>query len=254
MADSPTSTRSLVWPFALFDDARPPPRDRLYLTACNASDPHQQWEGATLTAAGAGKPSTVRNVGAGSCLGTLVGDPTQAGPCAGATAAQFVYNTSNYTVAIAVASAGSAGHGQVGACLDLNGGTGPDIDLWTCHPKSNADYVHQQFKHDPSTGSLHTLPGVAGGACLTLDRSEPPPPGTRDPWAGRWKARLNDMLRLLKSSGMNGVALEDVNSCGIDSPGRVCHKVPISTERAQRYIVHYDIIAVIVYVQMNINT
>lgn len=25
------------------------------------------------------------------------------------------------------------------------------------------------------------------------------------------------MLRLLKSSGMNGVALEDVNSCGIDT-------------------------------------
>ena len=30
----------------------------------------------------------------------------------------------------------------------------------------------------------------------------------------RYKKRLSDMLRLLKSSGMNGVALEDVNSCG----------------------------------------
>jgi hypothetical protein len=22
-----------------------------------------------------------------------------------------------------------------GACLDLNGGSGPDIDLWECHPE-----------------------------------------------------------------------------------------------------------------------
>ena len=74
----------------------------------------------------------------------------------------------------------------------------------SCHPKSNADYVHQQFKHDQRTGSLHTLPGVAGGACLTLDRSQPPPPGTLDPWgegetAGRWKTRLNDMCECKRS-------------------------------------------------------
>ena len=166
---------------------------------------------------GAGKPSTVRNAATGTCLGTLIGDPTHAGPCTSATAAQFVYNASNYTVAIAVPTPGSVGYGAVGACLDVNGGRGPDIDLYTCHPLGNVDYVHQQFKHDPSTGSLHTLPGVAGGTCLTLDRSQPPPPGTVDPWDGRWKLRLNDMLRLLKSSGMNGVALEDVNSCGIDT-------------------------------------
>ena len=85
--------KSLVWPFALFDDARPPPRDLLYLAACNATDPHQKWQGATLTAAGAGKPSTVRNVGTGTCLGTLVTDPTHGGgPCTGAAAAQFLYN------------------------------------------------------------------------------------------------------------------------------------------------------------------
>jgi hypothetical protein len=68
---------------------------------------------------------------------------------------------------------------------DLNGGTGPDIDLWECHPTSEGDYIHQQFVHDPSTRSLHTKPDVLGGACLTLDRSQPPPPGTEDPWEGR---------------------------------------------------------------------
>ena len=68
---------------------------------------------------------------------------------------------------------------------DLNGGTGPDIDLWECHPASEGDYTHQQFVHDPSTRSLHTKPDVLGGACLTLDRSQPPPPGMEDPWEGR---------------------------------------------------------------------
>ena len=34
---------SLLWPYALYDEERPPPRNLLYVaTACNASDPHQQ--------------------------------------------------------------------------------------------------------------------------------------------------------------------------------------------------------------------
>ena len=31
--------KSLVWPFALYADDRPPPIAQLYLAACNASDP-----------------------------------------------------------------------------------------------------------------------------------------------------------------------------------------------------------------------
>eukprot|EP01043_Picozoa_sp_COSAG02_P006511 COSAG02_NODE_186_length_30414_cov_24.815372_12_plen_976_part_00 len=208
--------RSLIWPFALFDDARPPPRKQLYLAKCNTSDPYQSWEGGTLTAAGSGKPSTIKNLGTNTCLGTLVGDPTTAGTC-GKGAALFLYNSSNTTVSVAKGSEGAAGHGLPGACLDLNGGTGPDIDLWECHPRSDRDYLHQQFVHDRTTGALHTKPDVLSGACLTFDRSQPPPPGTDDPWDGRYKARVSDMLRLLKSAGMNGVALEDVNSCGIDT-------------------------------------
>ena len=209
--------KSLVWPFALYADDRPPPIAQLYLAACNASDPHQRWEGATLSASGAGKPSVVRNVGTGSCLATAVSDPVTAGACAGPHSAQFLYNASNLTLSVVAASADSGVHGLPGACLDLNGGVGPDIDLWECHPASNADYLHQQFVHDPASQQLHTKPDLAGGACLTLDRSQPPPLGTDNPWHGGYKRRLNDMLRLLKSSGMNGVALEDVNACGIDT-------------------------------------
>lgn len=208
--------RSLIWPFALFEDARPPPRQLLYLAKCNSSDPYQRWEGGTLTEAGSGKPSTIRNLGTGTCLGTLVGDPVTADTCEEG-AALFLYNSSNTTVSVAKASAGATGHGLPGACLDLNGGTGPDIDLWECHPSSDGDYLHQQFVHDQTTGALATKPDVLGGACLTLDRGQPPPPGTEDPWGGRYKERVSDMLRLLKSAGMNGVALEDVNSCGIDT-------------------------------------
>ena len=53
----------------------------LYLAKCNASDPFQQWEGATLSAAasaatGKGKPSTIKNVGTATCLATLIGVET----------------------------------------------------------------------------------------------------------------------------------------------------------------------------------
>ena len=34
---------SFVWPYALFDPARPPPPTGLYLFPCNASDPLQRW-------------------------------------------------------------------------------------------------------------------------------------------------------------------------------------------------------------------
>jgi hypothetical protein len=35
----------------------PPPRNQVYLAACNASDPYQQWEGSALS--GAVAPSTI---------------------------------------------------------------------------------------------------------------------------------------------------------------------------------------------------
>ena len=36
--------RSLLWPHALYRDNVELPANKLFLTACNASDPHQQWE------------------------------------------------------------------------------------------------------------------------------------------------------------------------------------------------------------------
>ena len=94
--------RSLVWHFALHSDDKPPPIAQLYLTACNSSNTYQRWEGATFSKSGVGKPSSVRNVGTGSFLATVVADPVTAGVCAGQEAAQFLYNASNMTMSVAV--------------------------------------------------------------------------------------------------------------------------------------------------------
>ena len=51
---------------ATTDLRRPPPITKLFAAECNASDPLQQWGGATFSTGGA---SAVRNVGTGLCLG-----------------------------------------------------------------------------------------------------------------------------------------------------------------------------------------
>lgn len=96
---------------------------------------------------------------------------------------------------------------------------GPDIDLWSCHEADNADYTHQQFGYDATTKQLRALHAGQGAdlSCLTLDRTQPAPPGTAPPWHGGYKRRVADMLRLLKSAGVNAVSIEDVNACGKDT-------------------------------------
>ena len=218
---------SLLWPYALYEDGRPPPRDMLFVAAaCNASDPHQQWEGGPwVVDGGDGAPTApaavIRNVATSTCLTSMSCDPILAGPCAGAAAARFVYNRTNQTLVLdgdGSTAPGRCGRGR-GLCFDLNNGVGPDIDLWRCHGADNPDYAHQRFFYNAGTRAIQVVVGAGEPPrCLTLGRSAPLPDAARnddDPWAGgAWKKRAVDLLRLLKSSGINTLVLNDVNACG----------------------------------------
>ena len=205
---------SLIWPYALYSDDELPPRESVFVTDCNASDPFQRWYGDTFS--NPGKASAVRNGGGNvSWISTLTTtDPVQT-TSKSSSAAVLLYNHTNMTLSIVNPSAGTrAAHGQRGQCVDLNGGRGPDLDFWECHPLSNLDYRHQQLVY---SAEKHTLsPLIDASKCLTLDRTTPIPSGNTDmdPWNGRWKRRARDMVRLVKSSGMNTINLLDVNACG----------------------------------------
>ena len=151
------SGNSIVWPYARYADDSPPPRTKLFLVPCNATDRYQQWEGTTLhhqdtdnnnnsssnssNTSSPAPPSTIVNRGSGGCLGTAQCDPVQAvgsSQChtSSPSTATWTYNASNFTLALSHAGEpGPCSHAMPGACLDLNGGSGPDIDLWECHPE-----------------------------------------------------------------------------------------------------------------------
>ena len=104
-----------------------------------------------------------------------------------------------------------------GGCLDLNRGTGPNLDIWSCHGTDNLDYVNQQFTYNTSTRAIQPR---HSNACLTLSRSAPLPDASNnnaDPWDPTSKEyylhRVHDLLRFLKSSGINTLVLNDVNAC-----------------------------------------
>ena len=210
---------SLLWPYALYEDGSPPPRDRLYVaTECNASDPYQQWTGDTFEK---GNPSVIKNVGAGSCLTSMSCDPVSAGPCSGPESAKYLYNHTNFTISLPESASSSTALGHctrgTGLCLDLNQGSGPDIDIWSCHGTDNLDYIHQRFAYNVTTRGIQTVRDDGRKECLTLLRSAPLQDATSnadDPWTNAaYKSRVAELLRLLKSAGMNTIVLNDVNAC-----------------------------------------
>jgi hypothetical protein len=123
----------------------------------------------------------------------------------------------------------------------LNYGTGPNLDIWTCHGTDNIDYMNQRFVYNNST---KTIRPELSDSCLTLGRSQPLPDASSndgdDPWDTSSAAhyihrcgvhtpcilsilttyslyihyRVKDLLRFLKSSGINTLVLNDVNACG----------------------------------------
>ena len=132
----------------------------VFVVPCS-QDPTQRWSGAALTA-GAKVPSSVlSNAGAPAdtrCLGSKERDPIGMVPCADAP--HFIYNHSNKSLAIADGT---------GRCVDVNHGSGPDIEFYSCHTAENPDLTHQQFDYDSST---HQLSSVANTSlCLAVNRS-----------------------------------------------------------------------------------
>ena len=178
---------SLVWPYALYDDDKPPHPAQLYVaTACDASDPLQRWEGATFSS---GEPSSIRNVGADLCIDTMACDPVSASACdSEETSAFFVYNGTNRTISVAGKySVGQNRCPKRGVCFDLNGGLGPDIDLWPCHGPESNDAANQKFSYDPATQAIHPVYADGRETCLALMRSAPLPDAVAnddDPWVG----------------------------------------------------------------------
>ena len=138
------------------------PRAFTKLLKCDADDPFQRWEGLDH--------GIIRNQGAGTqlCLSTASHDPIRMMPCADDTTRWF-YNRSNLTVAVVAAAKGTLAGKGVGACIDVMGGAGPDVDIWTCHQPGNPDAPHQQFTYDARSKSIQS-PHVAG-LCLSLNRT-----------------------------------------------------------------------------------
>eukprot|EP01052_Picozoa_sp_SAG31_P015172 SAG31_NODE_967_length_10684_cov_58.582239_10_plen_357_part_00 len=199
--------RSLLWPHALYHDTVQLPVNKLFLTACNASDPHQQWEFPS------GNEGTIVNVGNQQCLPSGPHqNPMQTTP-----------NTSACTVWLLNSNKSISAKGE-GRCIDVQNGEGPDIDIWHCKrpyngsdPHAIADRTKQKFGYIQATKQWMTEPGMhapgigSHGRCLGVLSLWPAPQGL-PPWQGRWKKRFEHMIKLLKSAGLNGISLNDVNA------------------------------------------
>ena len=181
------SGRSMLWPYALLDDARPPPRNKLFLRACNASDGWQQWsldgiasdtDSDALLAPSSGGRSGIVNMASGECLSSEAPQnpmETTANPsaCTG-----WSFND-NGTIS-AWSRAPVQPHGaprSLGRCIDVQFGEGPVIQLTSCtHPPTSHDPVErafvrkQMFAYDRATRQIRTMPeirsAVDGGQCV----------------------------------------------------------------------------------------
>jgi hypothetical protein len=156
-------------------------RTLMEVRPCNVSDPYQHWSGAALSSNPARVPSPVSNAGAAACLTTTWNDPVTVKPCSGAGDAIFMRNNASCPGAAVgaitlevVKGPGDGGYG--GRCLDLNHGTGPDVDLWACHQPDHPDCPHQVFDFAPLAaadggdavkGLLH-VSNASSGSCLGL--------------------------------------------------------------------------------------
>ena len=214
---------SIIWPHARWadpDDVHCGPAPfKLFVAECNASDPWQKRQGDTICAAGAGKKvSTLRNKasGSGQCVGTTGDTIADCGP---KTSALLYYNVSASQLSLGALVPGVVGSAR--RCLDINHALGPNVDTYHCHPVyagggGERDFANQQFKilsaeSDAAARSWKQLGSVSvGGQCLSLLNSFPPSPAA--PKNVSWTQRLEKFARLLKSAGVNGVVLNDVNA------------------------------------------
>ncbi|KAK7250038.1 hypothetical protein SO694_00006061 [Aureococcus anophagefferens] len=106
-------------------------------------------------------------------------------------------------------------------------------------PLGERDYQNQQFTVRDAGAGASTLRSVsAGGQCLTLLNAYPPSPAA--PKNVSFTARLDAMLRLLKSAGVNGIVLNDVANASYGSSnysdyGLGCDRTSSGTGYAEFY-------------------
>ena len=65
-------------------------------------------------------------------------------------------------------------------CLDVNHGSGPDIDFYVCHAAASPDVAHQQFYYIHATRQLQA---ANTSLCLALNRTKLLP-YINPPWCG----------------------------------------------------------------------
>jgi hypothetical protein len=65
--------------------------------------------------------------------------------------------------------AGSATGASRPVCLDVNGGAGPSVDLYSCHAPGEKDFANQQWS--VAAGLLRSHGPKAAGSCLSLNFS-----------------------------------------------------------------------------------
>lgn len=154
----------------------------MYTVKCDASDPYQQWHSSAFTEASDSNDSdstgyTVMNGGSGMCLSTNSQDPITVEPCASTDEMLFVYDTNALQLRTPAADAANS------KCVDLNHGTGPDLDLWQCHTDGDMDFAHQRFEYKPVSTQGGGGEGGGGllesksspGMCVAVLKDPPPP-------------------------------------------------------------------------------
>lgn len=216
------SGRSILYPYALLDDDRPPPRNKVFLRKCNASDTWQQWS----VTPGPGNRSRISNVASTACLSSEAPQNPMETTANASACTDWSFNA-NGTI-----SAWSRDPVQpngapwsLGRCMDVQFGEGPVIQLTSCkHPPTSHDPVElaytrkQMFSYDSATRQIRTMPEISyeGDQCLSLERIRPAEAGL-DPLdvhgPGAYRTRFAHMLRSIKSAGFNGLAVLNVDAC-----------------------------------------
>ena len=126
------SGRSILWPYALLDENRPPPRTKLFLRKCNASDSWQQW---AVVADSAGNRSTIVNVASDECLSSKAPRNPMQTTVNTSACTKFSFNT-NRTIS----------DPSLGRCMDVQFGEGPVIQLTSCkYPPTSHDPVELAY-------------------------------------------------------------------------------------------------------------
>jgi hypothetical protein len=188
--------KAMLWQARIVSDVPPP--SVAVLAKCNPADPMhaQQWSLQHAPGDGASGGLLIRHNSSGRCLsfqGPMLSGQDDVGllPCDEAT--RWQYNRSGTHQL-------ELHHGAQRRCLDVNGGTGPSVDLYTCHDPREKDYMNQQWDFvEGGGGLLRSRSPKASGGCLSLNVTVPARSGG---------ALIVSGLNLLMNSFYNATAMD----------------------------------------------